>query len=832
MLEVTLFSAKIHDNSGTLGPAPSSLPGTWNYEHTKIDRGGTRMKSKVLTIRFLCLLFILPLCILLSSCSSPEDKITRHQQKARQYIGKNKLHEAIIELRNVIQLDPNNDMAYHELGEIYVKLKDVENSFRQFHHAVVINPDNLKAHLRLGQIYIVAKKTKMAREAATLVLSRSPDDVEGLLLLSGVQIQERNLNSAMLTLEKAASIAPDNPKPHLFLAHLFYYKGNLERAERHYLKTISLDESVKNPYLELFQLYADKGDSKNAETILKRMVQSPGDKSITLTELAVYYENTGRFEKAEETYHEAIAASSAASSAADLLPLQKLAAFHERRDSYDKAIETMEKILLIDEDNLFTLTAVARIYLKNRALEQAEIIVDRILAKNSEDANANLFKAQLYLLKKDFPNAYRRLEITIRYAPDHAMAYYLRGMCLLQGKLGDLPGQSLFRAAEGFSDVESWNRKQAVDDLLKAVELNPKLINARYLLADHFIKDKKTTAAHEQISTALKTAPGNIRIMTLLASLNHAEGNLEDAVAICRNILAIDPDHTPSHLRLGLVYNALGQEEEALKAFEKALEISPMQTDALKYMVSIHMRAGRTDEAFRICESHKKSSTTSPVTTAFIEFLQGRIFLTRGDLAKAKLHLKLSIQKNPEATAPYEALVRIYEREKNIPAVIELNETILDRDPRNLKACMNLSRIFLDRDEKERAKQYLRKALEIKENFAPAANDLAYLMSVQKTDLTEATRLARIAKAGAPDNPDFLDTLGWLYYLQGSYTLAASELKRSLALNPANPLTNYHIGWTYYETDDFEKAREFMAKALKLDPDFPGADDARSILGR
>ena len=49
------------------------------------------------------------------------------------------------------------------------------------------------------------------------------------------------------------------------------------------------------------------------------------------------------------------------------------------------------------------------------------------------------------------------------------------------------------------------------------------------------------------------------------------------------------------------------------------------------------------------------------------------------------------------------------------------------------------------------------------------------------------------------------------------YLLAIAELQDSLALNPDNPLANYHLGWAYYEKKEFKKARAYMAKALALD---------------
>ena len=103
------------------------------------------------------------------------------------------------------------------------------------------------------------------------------------------------------------------------------------------------------------------------------------------------------------------------------------------------------------------------------------------------------------------------------------------------------------------------------------------------------------------------------------------------------------------------------------------------------------------------------------------------------------------------------------------------------------------------------SEKYYRKALEIKGSYAPAANNLAYILAERGVKLTEALRFAQLAKAKRPRDPVVLDTLGWVYYQQGRYSTAIDEFKESLSRNPNNALANYHLGWAYYEKRKFNK---------------------------
>lgn len=70
-------------------------------------------------------------CLVLSICAigltnctqlSAEEKKAKHQERGRAYFDEGKYQEALIEFKNVVQLDPKNAKAYHQLALIHLKL--------------------------------------------------------------------------------------------------------------------------------------------------------------------------------------------------------------------------------------------------------------------------------------------------------------------------------------------------------------------------------------------------------------------------------------------------------------------------------------------------------------------------------------------------------------------------------------------------------------------------------------------------------------------------------------------------------------------------------------
>ena len=81
----------------------------------------------------------------------------------------------------------------------------------------------------------------------------------------------------------------------------------------------------------------------------------------------------------------------------------------------------------------------------------------------------------------------------------------------------------------------------------------------------------------------------------------------------------------------------------------------------------------------------------------------------------------------------------------------------------------------------QKAEELYRKALQIEPHYAPAANNLAYLMVQNGEDLDSALSLAQIARQKMPDSASAADTLAWVYYHKGLYGLAGDLLREACA---------------------------------------------------
>ncbi len=126
--------------------------------------------------------------------------------------------------------------------------------------------------------------------------------------------------------------------------------------------------------------------------------------------------------------------------------------------------------------------------------------------------------------------------------------------------------------------------------------------------------------------------------------------------------------------------------------------------------------------------------------------------------------------------------------------------------------------IYLAEKRYNEARRYLEGAL--RENpylvsIYPMLMDIYRRLDMQK-ELTRLTRLYEKAAIESGGEEHFKE--GLKAYMSGSYETALREFKKSIEINPSNPVPYSNVGYIYYDIGDMAKAYEYHRKALEIDP--------------
>src|SRR5208337_2347961 len=150
--------------------------------------------------------------------------------------------------------------------------------------------------------------------------------------------------------------------------------------------------------------------------------------------------------------------------------------------------------------------------------------------------------------------------------------------------------------------------------------------------------------------------------------------------------------------------------------------------------------------------------------------------------------------------------------------------------PTNISIYLSLGSLLEAKGNWQEAQTFYEKALAIQPEDALAANNLAYVMLEHGGSVNVALTLAQTARRGLPNLPNTADTLGWAYYHNAAYSVAAPFFEDAVKKAPENQVYRYHLGLTYKKLNDASRARVEFEKAITLGPDSAVARQARQAL--
>jgi len=216
-------------------------------------------------------------------------------------------------------------------------------------------------------------------------------------------------------------------------------------------------------------------------------------------------------------------------------------------------------------------------------------------------------------------------------------------------------------------------RPKIIDAARKALELDPGLARAHVLLAITEQRDWQWAEAEAEFRRALELDPNNALAYRGIAFWLLCHGRTEEAldwsrrsreldplgvpaaghgrilfhsrrydeaIRVYRSVLAVEPDHPPANMFLGMALIASGQPGKAIPPLEKVVSGSTRTIDAFGVLVMAYAQAGRRADALRLLGELKKRQRTSYVPTgAFVN-----AYLGLGDYEQTFVWLDRAVQ--------------------------------------------------------------------------------------------------------------------------------------------------------------------------------------------
>lgn len=273
-----------------------------------------------------------------------------------------------------------------------------------------------------------------------------------------------------------------------------------------------------------------------------------------------------------------------------------------------------------------------------------------------------------------------------------------------------------------------------------------------------------------------------------------------------------------SHYIMGVYHEDLGQIDEAIKEYKKALKADDENLIIHLNLASSYIKKNDTATAI------EELSQASRIDPEAVEphALLALLYSFQGELDLATREYELALQNasklEPQNIDIYKNLGLVYLKQKKLKEAEEAYLLIIKLSPDDPQAYFYLASVYSELDKNDLAQTQLRRALELKPDYPEALNFLGYLYVDQGKNLEEAATLIRKALESEPQNGAYIDSLGWFYYQKGDFEQALKELEKASSLLE-DPVIFDHLGDAYFKIKDTQNARINWEKSLKLKPE-------------
>jgi tetratricopeptide (TPR) repeat protein len=229
-------------------------------------------------------------------------------------------------------------------------------------------------------------------------------------------------------------------------------------------------------------------------------------------------------------------------------------------------------------------------------------------------------------------------------------------------------------------------------------------------------------------------------------ALRHYEsGQLQQSEAICRQLLALDPNQADALHLLGLIAHRVNH-PDAAALIRRALALQPRNAIAYGNLALVLQNHGKWDEAM---ECSRQALALQP-NVPEAHYNLGYAFHLKGDLEEAVSCYRRSLAINPQFTPPYQNLGAALKTMGRVDEAIQVYRQGLKLQPASAALLSNLGDALWEQGKADESAQCCRQAMALDPNFPEPHLNLGNTLVMQNR-FEEAIECYRRAIALRPD---------------------------------------------------------------------------------
>ncbi len=436
----------------------------------------------------------------------------------------------------------------------------------------------------------------------------------------------------------------------------------------------------------------------------------------------------------------------------------------------------------IDQDPTHTLAKLylGRAYAQLGKLDEAELLFEEVLAKDPNNLEAYDELFMLYLEADDVKAQQDVLIAVLKVAPNN-LDYRLR-------------------LAQVYIDLQAQNK--AIVELRKVLQSDPENISALHQLGILYVTQGEYAQAVLSLQKVVGREPKE-SLIALMGQLYTEIRQYEQAENILFEGLEIYPDSLEILNALGEYYLLRGDRKSALEAFTEAVKLDPDNLETRIRLSDIYIGLGQVQTA----RQHLQAAAKNHPDSARLEAKLGELSVASGDFTQALSHFEKVVELNPRYSNLHKRLGHLYLDSDRAVESVAVYQKAIQESPVDAECREGLAYALYQLGDKELATAELQKAAMLDSHNPKYLRALAFLMMERKS-YGDATRYFRQYLESVPHDAEARAAFGRLYFLQGFYNMAVTELESALKLKPSMTLLHAYLAQCYAKSGNVQKATE------------------------
>ena len=358
------------------------------------------------------------------------------------------------------------------------------------------------------------------------------------------------------------------------------------------------------------------------------------------------------------------------------LPAQRLAAIYFKNGQLEKAIQQYELLKSEYPDDISALITLGHLYIVTGRYVQAVEIFNTAILIHPDNFQAQDENIDQLIAEGQFYEALECIDDLLQAQPDKPDLLMKHADVLrMIGATADAVSQyeQALRVCPDFLEVtiklgtqylQMEQEHLAAQQFNRAVEINDNIVEAYIGLAIAQKTSGNTSDALSTLSLAAAIQPNSSMLFNETATLRFKAGlrenqpfefkddynSLTEAVIVAHRLHINHRPYNPDlHYRLGVLMMNVGRIDEAIKAFQMALEINPVYTRAQSKLAVCLLEADRKTEAL----DHLTFSECLDNDTLQLHYQTALLYCDRVKFASSLINLEHHLESNfacPDAT--------------------------------------------------------------------------------------------------------------------------------------------------------------------------------------